>query len=66
MSIFAMDAFAESAKNTISQNPKGRPPKPKPGETQSEYYTRGGGSAFLSRGATPVSPGNNRGPQGLR
>ena len=65
MSIFAMDAFAEVTKNTISQNPKGRPPKPKPGETQGEYMSRAG-SAFLTRGATPVSPGKNRGPQGLR
>ena len=65
MSIFAMNAFAEVTKNTISQNPKGRPPKPKPGETQGEYMSRAG-SAFLSRGATPVSPGKNRGPQGLR
>ena len=65
MPIFAMDAFAQNAKNTISHNPKGRPPKPKPGETQGEYMSRAG-SAFLTRGATPISPGKNRGPQGLR
>lgn len=65
MSIFAMDAFAQNAKNTISQNPKGRPPKPKPGETQGEYMSRAG-SAFLTRGATPVNSAGNRGSQGLR